>query len=59
MIKIQSDPRVYVIARHGILRLVPSEAVARALYGDDWRHMIDDVPDSFFVNYILGEPLPG
>ncbi len=57
MIKIQSDPRVYVISRGGILRWVSSEAIAAALYGANWATMIDDVSDAFFVNYTVGAPI--
>jgi len=57
MVKIQTDPKVYVVARGGILRWVSSEAVASRLYGANWATMIDDVPDSFFVNYKVGLPI--
>jgi hypothetical protein len=57
MIKIQSDPKVYVVARGGILRWVASEAVAVRLFGTAWNTMIDDVSDSFFVNYRIGDPI--
>lgn len=54
MIKINSDPRVYVISKGGLIRAINSEAVAKALYGALWNKMIDDVPDGFFSNYKLG-----
>jgi len=57
MVKIQTDPKVYAIARGGLLRWVQTEAVARALYGDDWNRKIDDVSDAFFVNYMIGDPI--
>lgn len=57
MIKIVSDPKVYVIARGGTLRWVASEDVAKQLFGADWNKMIDDVADSFFVNYKIGDPV--
>lgn len=57
MIKIQSDPRVYVIARGGILRWVQTESKARELYGDDWNKQIDDISDAFFTNYTIGSSL--
>jgi hypothetical protein len=57
MIKIQSDPRVYAVARDGVLRVIPNEATAAALFGPQWNKMIDDLPDSFFVNYTVGTPL--
>lgn len=57
MVKIQTDPRVYAVARGGVLRWVASEASAIELYGIDWMQKIDDVPDSFFADYSLGEPI--
>jgi len=51
MIKIESSPTVYAIDGGGARRAIGSEAVARALYGANWNHMIDDVPDAFFSNY--------
>ena len=57
MMKIQSDPKVYVVARGGILRWVSTEAKAKDLFGNDWNKMIDDIPDSFFVNYKIGSSI--
>jgi hypothetical protein len=58
MIKVQSDPRVYAVARGGVLRAIPDEATAHALFGPQWNAMIDDIADSFFVNYTVGAPVP-
>jgi hypothetical protein len=57
MVKIVSDPKVYAVARGGMLRWVSTEAIASSLYGSTWNTMIDDVPDSFFVNYTIGDPI--
>jgi Bacterial Ig-like domain len=57
MVKIQSDPKTYVVARGGILRWVQTEAAAARLFGANWNQMIDDVSDSFFVNYTVGSPI--
>lgn len=57
MIKIESDPKVYAIDRGGVKRHIGSEAVAVALYGSNWNTQIDDVSDSFFSNYTLGDAL--
>jgi hypothetical protein len=56
-VKITTDPKVYAVAKGGVLRHVGSESVAAALYGADWAQRIDDVPDPFFVNYALGSPI--
>ncbi|HTK59607.1 MAG TPA: hypothetical protein VL283_00205, partial [Candidatus Baltobacteraceae bacterium] len=31
--------------------------IAAALYGSTWNKQIDDLPDSFFVNYKVGAPI--
>ena len=51
MVKITSDPATYAVDAGGQLRHITSEAAAKALYGDAWNTMVDDVPDSLFVNY--------
>ena len=50
---VPTDPKVYAVEPSGVLRWVPDEATAVALYGDDWASMVVDVPDSFFVNYSI------
>lgn len=57
MVKIQTDPKVYAVDQGGSLRWVGSESLARSLYGSNWNRMIDDVPDAFFVNYVVGDPI--
>lgn len=59
MVKAQTSPKVYAISRGGVLRWIPTEAVATALYGANWNKMVDYVPDAFWVNYTIGEPLGG
>ncbi len=54
MIKIESDPKVYVVSRGGLLRWVPTEEIATRLYGAAWNKRIDDVSVSFFTNYHFG-----
>ena len=54
MVKITTDPTVYVVANNGVLRSIKSEAMAKKLYGINWNLLIDDIPDAFFVNYQIG-----
>ena len=54
MLKIQTDPKVYAIAEGGTLRWVKTEAVAKALYGDNWNQKIDDISAAFFTDYKTG-----
>ncbi|MFH1047671.1 MAG: hypothetical protein V1738_05180 [Patescibacteria group bacterium] len=57
LVKVQTDPSVFAVDADGTLRWVPDEATAARLYGPSWNQTIDDVPDAFFVNYKIGEPL--
>lgn len=59
LIKITTDPKVYAIDAHGVLRWLKTEALAKALYGDNWMEKIDDIPDPFFVNYQMGSDISG
>lgn len=54
LLKIDTDPKVYAVARAETLRWIESEEVAKQLYGDDWRSQVDDLPDAFFTNYKFG-----
>ncbi|HBU28159.1 TPA: hypothetical protein DEB00_03520 [Candidatus Uhrbacteria bacterium] len=57
MIKINTDPKTYAPSVNGTLRWITSEAVAVALYGPTWNTQIDDIPDGFFTNYQIGDPI--
>ncbi|HPT08570.1 MAG TPA: hypothetical protein PLE28_02660, partial [bacterium] len=57
LVKITTDPKVYAVEANGVLRQIPSEAAAIALYGTDWAKRVIDVADSFFINYTIGSPL--
>lgn len=57
LVKVQTDPKVYAVSKSGTLRWVTTEQVAAALYGPSWSQQIDDVPDVFFANYKVGDPI--
>ncbi|TAL49898.1 hypothetical protein EPN81_04280 [Patescibacteria group bacterium] len=57
MVKFQSVPTVYAVARYGELRAIASEDIASDLYGSDWNQQIDDISDAFFSNYSFGETI--
>lgn len=57
MVKLQSTPEVYAVDAHGTLRWIISEEIAAALYGKNWAKMVEDLPDSFFTDYKIGEPI--
>ena len=55
LIKIVTDPKVYVILEDNKLRWLANEDVAKALYGSEWAKAVRDVSDAFFLNYEMGE----
>ena len=57
MLKVQSDPKVYVVDQGGFLRHVTTQSIAESLYSISWKNQIDDLPDQLFTNYRLGTPL--
>jgi len=57
MLKITTDPRTYVVDRGGILRHVGSEQLAQTLYNINWKGNVEDLPDAFFINYRIGDPI--
>jgi hypothetical protein len=59
LIKIQSDPKVYVVDHGGTLRWIASPDIAKALYGINWSKNVEDVSDAFFINYKVGDSVTG
>lgn len=57
LVKITTDPKVYAVDNNRTLRSIVSEANAISLWGSNWASKVEDVPDSFFTNYIVGAPL--
>lgn len=54
LLKIDTDPKVYAVTRGGTLRWIKSDEAATALFGENWKTQVDDLPDAFFTNYTLG-----
>lgn len=54
LVKITTDPKTYAVTKGGVLHWIQSEAIAKALYGDNWAQRVIDVSDAFFVNYTVG-----
>ena len=58
LVKHPDTNNVYAVEPNGTLRLVPSPEIARALYGDKWKSLVQDVITGyFFSSYTIGEPL--
>lgn len=57
LVKITTDPKVYAVEPGGVLRHVISETVATQALGNNWAKKVHDIPDAFFFNYSIGEPI--
>lgn len=57
LVKVTSASSVYAVGYNRTLHGIVSEANAVSLWGANWNKMIDDVPDAFFTNYVVGAPL--
>jgi len=57
LVKITTDPKVYAVDTGGILRHVTSPEIAEELYGANWKKSVQDIPDTFFINYRIGKPI--
>jgi len=57
LVKITTDPKVYAVAADGTLKWVTTGEIAEELYGASWASMVEDVADSFFVNYTVGDDI--
>jgi len=57
MVKIQTDPRIYVVDKGGVLRYVTTPEIGQSMYGSKWSTYVDDLSDAFFVNYTVGESI--
>jgi len=55
LVKIQTDPKVYAVDRNGTLRWVTTTAIAVKYYGSTWAKKVEDIPDTFFTNYKIGD----
>ncbi|MEI7512429.1 MAG: serine protease [Candidatus Uhrbacteria bacterium] len=58
LVKVRTASPVYVVVdSFGSLRQIPSEQKAIDLWGPAWAGLVFDVPDEFWVNYRIGQPL--
>ncbi len=57
LVKLTTDPKVYAVAKGGVLRWVTTETLATELYGADWATLVHDLPDAFFATYSLGDDI--
>jgi len=57
LLKPTTSSMVYAVDTEKRLRWIVNESVAESLYGPNWQLFIDDLPDAFFRDYTVGEPI--
>ncbi|NUM25953.1 MAG: hypothetical protein HUU49_05075 [Candidatus Buchananbacteria bacterium] len=57
LVKIRTTSPVYAVEQGGVLREIQNESIAESIYGADWSKRVVDVPDVFFENYQIGQPI--
>ncbi len=58
LVKSASSPKVYVVVdAFGTMRHIVSEERAKELWGENWASLVFDIPDEFFTNYHIGQPI--
>jgi len=57
LIKLPSLAKVYRVNKNGELNWIPTEVVAKKMYGPAWASLVHDVQDSYFGDYTIGEPI--
>ncbi|HVM90699.1 MAG TPA: invasin domain 3-containing protein [Verrucomicrobiae bacterium] len=59
LVKFQTDPKVYLPTKGGVLRWAQTEDIVRTWFGSDWNTQVDDISEAFYVNYKFGDPIAG
>lgn len=57
LVKFQTDPKTYLVTKGGVLRWAKTEDVAKGWFGPNWNQYVDDISESFYVNYAFGTPV--
>jgi len=59
LVKFQTDPKVYLPTKGGILRWAQTEDIVQNWFGPNWNKQVDDISEAFYVNYKFGDPIAG
>lgn len=57
LVKVAGSGTVYAIASNGVLRAIPSPAVAAQWYGRSWSRLVKTISAEAFAKFTVGEPL--
>ncbi len=52
-----TDQNYYAVEPGGILRLIADDSLLLEIYGDDWQKRVVKIPDAFFGDYSIGDPV--
>jgi len=52
LIKVTTDPKVYLVNNCGHLHWIVSEEIATEIFGSDWASLVRDLPDAFLTDYV-------
>lgn len=53
LIRISTDDRIFAVAHGGVLRPI-NEQTAAAVFGPQWKSLVDMLQDYYFTNYTIG-----
>ncbi|MFA5029597.1 MAG: hypothetical protein WC518_02475 [Patescibacteria group bacterium] len=57
IVTFQTDNNFYAVEPGGVLRLFKDEGIIKEIYGSRWEKRLVRLPDAFFPDYSLGEPI--
>lgn len=57
LVKVRTSPKVYAVEQGGVLRELQNESIAESIYGESWAQRVVDVPEVFFKDYQIGDPI--
>ena len=57
LIKIPSVSKVYYVSYNGVIAWITDADVAKSLLGANWIKSVRDLPESFFLDYVVGSDI--
>jgi hypothetical protein len=57
LVKVPTSPQVYAVSKFSVLRALPNEMIAAALYGSSWSKDVRDLDETLLFNYSQGSPI--
>ncbi|MCX6743830.1 MAG: hypothetical protein NT116_06405 [Candidatus Parcubacteria bacterium] len=57
LMKTPSIPSIYLVIKNGLIRPFASEQLVTELYGNDWNKQVYELPEYYFSQYQVGEPI--